>query len=705
MKSARWIAILFTLFFVSLFLFSCASAAPSSPAAEEPAQAEEAAAAEEAAPAEEVQETTVAISTEVPTQAANETNTVNTPTMAATNEVIATAETLPTITAVPVIPVIEQRWVELEWPSTMKYGESDVIRISLVPDEEGYQVTTEFEDHSTQTQTITVERTPGYRLYGIARLDGAGFDISPNAEQKYILPEGEVVHWRWSIAPRSTGQQRISISLIFRWEPEAETQGFIRETLAFSKALNIQVMSFLGMKQSSAISISFVGLFAGSILTLSGLVVQSGGRKRKSIIEEVKQNPDLSIETRGAIRLSDVDRSLLMALFNRHQRIIIENEFLSGYSGARTFLVRPILPDGKQEAQTIVKIGSRVIVLREYENYEQFVKDRLPPITARIQRQPVSIGKCTQAALQYTFLAEPGQSPLSLRRAFLDNPQVSYLDQLFENFSSHWWLQRSPYTFKLMQEYDAILPPHLILEPVGSNEHPGMVLDEQVGTGSLQCRPGDILKVKTFANWEMRADGESISLQGQDVYGQAPLRIRWMSKTPPNGSVARVVHTRESYLQWLVGDCSVSDFPDPILSINAILQKTIQGSKSIIHGDLNLENILVGPGSLVWLIDFAQTGEGHTLKDFAHLYMEVIAHIISVQDLSPQDFLEMLQNQSHPLLAKIEAMAQRCQLDMEQKSEFHLAAGLTCLGAIKFTTITEKARKYLYIAAAYLLSQ
>ena len=51
----------------------------------------------------------------------------------------------------------------------------------------------------------------------------------------------------------------------------------------------------------------------------------------------------------------------------------------------------------------------------------------------------------------------------------------------------------------------------------------------------------------------------------------------------------------------------------------------VMSPRSIIHGDLNLENVLIGPGGMVWLIDFATTREGHPLMDFAHLEAEIIA--------------------------------------------------------------------------------
>ena len=67
--------------------------------------------------------------------------------------------------------------------------------------------------------------------------------------------------------------------------------------------------------------------------------------------------------------------------------------------------------------------------------------------------------------------------------------------------------------------------------------------------------------------------------------------------------------------------------PDPLYRLPGLLKESISGTQSTIHGDLNLENILVGLGGFVWLIDFASTRDGHTLFDFAHLGAELIAHV------------------------------------------------------------------------------
>ncbi len=67
------------------------------------------------------------------------------------------------------------------------------------------------------------------------------------------------------------------------------------------------------------------------------------------------------------------------------------------------------------------------------------------------------------------------------------------------------------------------------------------------------------------------------------------------------------------------------------------------GSQSIIHGDLNLENILLGPGDFLWLIDFAQTREGPPLFDFAHLEADLIAHVFAPRIDRVENYLALLE--------------------------------------------------------------
>ncbi len=130
----------------------------------------------------------------------------------------------------------------------------------------------------------------------------------------------------------------------------------------------------------------------------------------------------------------------------------------------------------------------------------------------------------------------------------------------------------------------------------------------------------------------------------------------------------------------------------------------MHGSQSTIHGDLNLENILVGPGGLLWLIDFAQTRPGHPMSDFAHLRAEIIAHILAEQVSSPQAYLDGLRRDTYPLLTELDSLACQYLYDPTHPREYQLSVYLSCLGALKYVNLTDKARHFLYLSAACALN-
>ena len=614
-------------------------------------------------------------------------------------------------------PIIETRVVELEWPEHLRMGESDVIRLALVPSKDGYVARAEFPDHSVQSQPVPFPRPNGYTLYAIARLDGVGFDIAPTGDQERFIPEGEEVAWRWTLAPRSPGQQRLSVQLWLRWVPGPGITGAERTSQVFSRGLNVRVLSFLGMSPPQAASTGLLGLLAGSGFLLAAWVGARGRAERKAFttpgaLQVTRPNPMVRIETPPGLTLREEESGLLRGLFGGYARLVIENEFLSGYSGARTFLVRPIRADGRADALTIVKLGPRESIRQEFANYEQFVKDRLPPMTARIQRAPVTLPSersrpalRQRAAVQYTFIAEPGHPPVSLRQALLAQPDPALLLRLFETFGPGWWMQRSPYTFRLGLEYDRLLPPHYVLKPEPGQRSAAapLPLNEDKSPGEIWAAAGDLALLQPFRQAELRADGQSYSLIGQSVPGQPALRLRWLGAALPKAPVpARITAARADLLRGWTERFDRFGLPDPLAPLPALLDETVQGTRSVIHGDLNLENVLVGPGSLVWLIDFAQTSEGHPLFDFAHLASELIAHILAPRFADPKDYLGHWQSGSDPLLQAVQSIAGRCLFDPARPREYHLAQYMACLGALKYQNLSTHAKHCLYLTAAAL---
>lgn len=606
----------------------------------------------------------------------------------------------------------EARVVEVEWPPRLRLGDSDSVRLSLIPSAGGYTVTTEFPDNQVITQTVAVPRPGGYELFGLARLEGVGFDLAPAAEQVLPLPPGEPVTWRWTITPRAAGRHRLTLDVRLRWVGPAG----VREAQLYSRALTIQVASFLGLTTGQAMWLGILGLMTGGGVSVAALTFRLKPRPAGP-----QPNPALSVEPPPGLAIAADERALLQTLFRRYARLVIENEFRSGYSGARTLLALPIRADGRADAHTIVKLGERRAIELEHRNYETYVKDTLPPMTARIQDEPVFLSPATAyaprgegrggggAALRYTFIAEPGQRPASLREALLKNPDPALLLKLFETFGPNWWLQRRAHTFRLAQEYDRLLPAHVVLEPAAGA--PAASLGPATGPAALRVKVGDLVRVGRFPETELRQDGKSLSLMGQPQPGEPPLRVRWLSVRPPDGAVARVVATRGTLLREAVAGLDLLGLPDPLPRLPAWLAETVAGSLSTIHGDLNLENVLVGPGGFVWLIDFARTRDGHPLFDFAHLEAEVIAHILAPQIAAAQDYLELwsrvdsdqrsaISPQPLALLVALHQLAARCLANPAQPREYHLALCLACLGALKHSNLDRHARHLLYLTAA-----
>lgn len=615
-------------------------------------------------------------------------------------------------------PLVEARLVELEWPSRLRLGDSDVVRLTLIPSIDGYTVQTDFPEHSTELQAVQVNRPDGYDLYAAARLDGVGFLVAPSGEQAQFLPPGETLTWQWSLQPRSAGQHRLAVTILLRWIPQPGYSNRLRENVVYSRGLDIQVGSFFGFTRAQAMAGGLLGLLLGGGLCLAGLVLPAAPPRQDS--PSVVPNLQLAIEPHPGLDLSPPEESLLQAIFRRYTRLVLEREFLSGYSGARTFLARPIHADGRADAATIIKIGQPPAVQSEFENYERYVKDTLPPITARIQHPPVTVKGASLGAIQYTFIGAPGHTPLSLRQALLENPDPAYLDKLFDTFGPNWWMQRRPYTFRLAQEYDRLLPTHLILEPAAGHGQP---VDARTIPGTLDLHLGELVTLRDFSFIETRPDGRSLSLHGQPQPGQPELRLRWLSLTNPRGATGRVVATRESQLRDFSLGFDRFGLPDPIPHLPDLLARMVSGSLSTIHGDLNLENILVGPGDFVWLIDFAQTRDGHTLFDFAHLGAEIIAHVIAPQMPNPSNYFDLLRADpfaaaeqpvsplAEPagslagLLGALSRIAEKCLFNPTQPQEFHQALCLSCLGALKYQNLDIDQKHLLYLTAAYLCAR
>jgi hypothetical protein len=223
----------------------------------------------------------------------------------------------------------------------------------------------------------------------------------------------------------------------------------------------------------------------------------------------------------------------------------------------------------------------------------------------------------------------------------------------------------------------------------------------------MQWVVGDRVILQNFERIERRPDGRSLSLGGKVIPGHPRLRVHWRSLENPNGATGRITATRWTKLREIVHGFGLRDLPDPLEKLPLLLDETVSGTLSTIHGDLNLENVLVGPGEMVWLIDFATTRDGHTLFDFAHLKAEIIAHVAAAKIKSTEEYLKMLSAQNETkksdirdLLDAVDEIAGQCLFNPAQRREYDLAAFMACVGALKFENLDAYQKNLLYLTAS-----
>jgi len=249
-----------------------------------------------------------------------------------------------------------------------------------------------------------------------------------------------------------------------------------------------------------------------------------------------------------------------------------------------------------------------------------------------------------------------------------------------------------------------MLPTHYVVEPAAGKGRP---LDGQGTPGEMQWVAGDTVILQNFEGIERRPDGQSLSLRGKANPGHPSLRVHWRSLENPNGATGRITATRWTKLREIVHGFDLRDLPDPLEKLPDLLDERVSGTLSTIHGDLNLENVLVGPGEMVWLIDFATTRDGHTLFDFAHLKAEIIAHVAAAKVKSVEEYLALLTGEKDArereigsLLTAVDEIAGQCLFNPGQRREYDLAAFMACVGALKFENLDTYQKYLLYLTAS-----
>lgn len=168
--------------------------------------------------------------------------------------------------------ILEARRLILEWPPTIRVGDSDVVRLRLELDQGGeVQVTAEFPGHETRSETVEIpDLYDTHNVFAEARLEMAGVQVAPNDLVSQPLLRGQAVTFYWSVQPQQVGTFRGALWFYLRFAPldgGPQTQRPITV-----QPIEIRAVNLLGLSGAPARLLGAVGTLAGSIFGLDNVL-------------------------------------------------------------------------------------------------------------------------------------------------------------------------------------------------------------------------------------------------------------------------------------------------------------------------------------------------------------------------------------------------------------------------------------------------
>ena len=170
----------------------------------------------------------------------------------------------PALTPQPAIN--EARRLTLEFPTTIRAGDSDIVRLTLEVDDLGNVTpTAQFEDHVVTGETVQIPNLyESHHVIAESRFDIAGMEVRPADLISMPLAAGQSASFSWSIRPPETGVYRGTIWLYLRFVDKLDGEES-RITIS-AQIVEIEAVNLLGLSGSFARTAGLVGSVVGTVI-------------------------------------------------------------------------------------------------------------------------------------------------------------------------------------------------------------------------------------------------------------------------------------------------------------------------------------------------------------------------------------------------------------------------------------------------------
>ena len=450
---------------------------------------------------------------------------------------------------------------------------------------------------------------------------------------------------------------------------------------------------------------------------------------------------------------------VLWVMFSQFKRIAVEAEFGQGLSGGHVFRVRLIKEEGKARLPAVVKIAPINLIHQEWSVYQKWVDNQLPG-AARLESAPNPPQGSMWDGLRYALVGDGVFEVESLysyyRQASVEDLWWILIERLYPLIGIHWWLEhRLDRAFQMQADYDKILPVNLVLKSANNTSSRNFyrISPEELPSTTLSL--GSMIHLEGFVVTEINQERRQVTLDLATTLPDRPtaayrIRLaeidtldRYRLGQIVDSLMGQVVATRQDLLmaeairafgapidlssQQLampVEQNFISDhpliasmppsLPNPLLAYQDMLHTFLMANISTVHGDLNLENILIDPATRhLNLIDFATVRQGHALHDLLRLETEVVTKLIPQAlvevDLPPIAIYTLYQElhrtsfhlgrfsllehlpqaleKPFVILAAIRKMARAVLFNPDDWTEYYQGLTLYLLGALKFKNL------------------
>jgi hypothetical protein len=430
------------------------------------------------------------------------------------------------------------------------------------------------------------------------------------------------------------------------------------------------------------------------------------------------------------IILTSVEREVLALLFAGYEKLVLKAEFGGGFGGGRVLLLRPIAANGA-ELPTVVKLGPAAIIQQEWRAFADFVRHKVPKV-ARIEDEPVFTVDGSWGGVRYPLAGNGRFQTESLgsfcQSALADDVKYVLEQQLFPSLGVLWQDSRVVHEFFLARTLDAILPVNLIVTHTTTALAANPLKPGQSLPVGAEIIISDLVVTEVDnANGELTLDLPT----GEDGWsGGFRMRVTavpdvssyQVGQPLPQPITGKVDATRHIWLQSQLdrifyGAAKTSDdtvslpnigtLPNPLDRLPDILRQTRDIRVGVVHGDLNLENVLVeydDRSRNIYLIDFARARQDWVLHDLLRLETSFWLYLVSaemVQNERPLADLQYLLDALHTndpnpvpalekpfrILTAVRKMAQHLLMNPQSWDEYYQGLIVYLLGALKFKNL------------------